>query len=474
MNLTRRFAQLQVLVVLLFCLAAARGPDTPPAPAKAAESKPAESKPAEAKPAAAARAAAPSTEAKRAAPAATRQWPLPSGEITINLWDSAEQTKARLYKETLLPEYKKLRPNVTINYESISTGDMLQKLLVALSTGTGPELFVLTDWFMPTYFSKNLLDPVPPQAFGYKSLQEMVDGYMPGRLDMFVNGGKLYAIPYQMNSYSFFLNTRLFKRAGLDPVKDAPKTWEDIVKLNSKLTKKEGDRVVQKGFEMRYAGDHWLAPMFWSLLYQAGGDVLKEGKPVFNQEAGVKAFEIWKTLTVAPKVSKNTSSSPYQDFADEQDAMMFGPPNSGAVIELLNPKLKGNYVVVPFVQLNPDKPVAVMYSFNLVVNIKASDDKKKVAWDFIQFATSQPTLWMERTRMINPVKGWYETPAAKQVPFIDIFIKDLAQGRPFPRTVHYNELQGAVARATERIIFQNVDPKRSLDQAAAEFARANQ
>ena len=48
MNLTRRFAQLQVLVVL-FYLAAARGPDTPPALAKGAESKPADSKPAEAK-----------------------------------------------------------------------------------------------------------------------------------------------------------------------------------------------------------------------------------------------------------------------------------------------------------------------------------------------------------------------------------------------------------------------------------------
>jgi multiple sugar transport system substrate-binding protein len=276
-----------------------------------------------------------------------------------------------------------------------------------------------------------------------------------------------------MNSYSFFLNNRLFKEAGLDPVKDAPKTWDDIVKLNPKLTKRDGDRVTQKGLELRMtAGDHWIAPLFYSLLYQAGGDVLKDGKPAFNQDAGVKAFETWKSVAIAPKVSKNSSTSPFQDFADEQDAIMFGPPNSGAVIELLNPKLKGNYTVVPFVQMNPAKPVTIMYSFNLVVNAKAPDDKKKVAWDFIQFATSKPTLWMQKTRMINPVKGWYETPEVKQVPFLDVFINDLAIGKPYPRTESYNELQGVIARATERVILENANPKASLDQAADEFERA--
>jgi multiple sugar transport system substrate-binding protein len=289
---------------------------------------------------------------------------------------------------------------------------------------------------------------------------------------MFMNGGKLYAIPYQMNSYSLFINNRLFKEAGLDPAKDAPKSWDDIAALNQKLTKRTGDRITQKGYEMRYSGDHWMAQMYHFLVYQAGGDILKDGKPVFNSDAGVKAFNVWKSVTVAPQVTKNTSASPYQDFADEQDVMAYMPPNGGAVVELLNPKLKGNYTVVPFPQMSPASAVTMMYSFNLVVNARASDDKKKVAWDFIRYVTSKPQLWMEKTRMVNPVKGWYETPEAKQVPYLDIFVKDLSLGKPLARTVHYNELQSALARAIERVVLQNVDPKQSLDQAAAEYSRA--
>ena len=41
-----------------------------------------------------------------------------------------------------------------------------------------------------------------------------------------------------------------------------------------------------------------------------------------------------------------------------------------------------------------------------------------------------------------------------------------------PRTKHYTELQAALARMIERVIFSNADPKQALDQAAEEFERA--
>jgi Bacterial extracellular solute-binding protein len=55
------------------------------------------------------------------------------------------------------------------------------------------------------------------------------------------NYGVLYAVPIQMNAFSLFLNNRLFKEAGLDPQKDAPKSWEDVGRLSKK---RAVDRVV--------------------------------------------------------------------------------------------------------------------------------------------------------------------------------------------------------------------------------------
>jgi ABC-type glycerol-3-phosphate transport system substrate-binding protein len=152
---------------------------------------------------------------------------------------------------------------------------------------------------------------------------------------------------------------------------------------------------------------------------------------VFNQEPGVKALEVWKTLTVAPTVTKNSSASPFEDFATEQDAMTYIGPNGGRQITTLNPKTKDNYTAVPLPQLNPARPVSMSYSFDIVVNPKIADDKKKVAWDFVRHAVSDPKIWLSNNGSLLPHKAWATSPEARQIlPFYDVFVHDLSIGRP--------------------------------------------
>jgi multiple sugar transport system substrate-binding protein len=397
-------------------------------------------------------------------------WSVPAGPVTVTYWDGVENVKNELMIKKLIPEYQKLRPNVTIKYETIS--GLNYKLSVALSTGTAATIFTLPDFLLPAALEVGALDPLPPAAWGQTSVAGVVDTYLPRLLDAAMDGGKLYAIPDQMNAHSLYINNRLFREAGLDPVKDAPRTWDDVARLNPLLTKRQGDRIVQKGWEMRYAGEHWLARMFLILLYQGGADAIKDGKPAFNGEAGVKALQLWKTLTVAPKVTQNTLASPYQDFAMEQDAMTFAGPNAGASIEKINPKMKDAYTVAPLPAISADRPRTIVYSYNWAVNAKASEDQRRAAWDFIHYCAIRPAEWMAVAKYLQPVKGWYETPAARQTPFLNVFIHDLSVGKPMPQTKHYTELQASLARMIERVVFNNADPKQALDQAAEEFSRA--
>jgi hypothetical protein len=80
---------------------------------------------------------------------------------------------------------------------------------------------------------------------------------------------------------------------------------------------------------------------------------------------------------------------------------------------------------------------------------------------------------MAETRYLQPGKGWSETSAARQVPFLPVFIHDLSVGRPLARTPHYVELQAALARMIDRVVLSNADPRQALDQAAEEFVRAS-
>jgi len=282
-------------------------------------------------------------------------------------------------------------------------------------------------------------------------------------------------VPDQENAWSLYINNRLFREAGLDPVREAPKNWTDVARLNKVLTKRNGAQIVQKGFEMRYPGDgHWQAQMFQLLVYQAGGEILRDGTPVFNSPAGVEALRVWKSVTVAPEITQNTQASPYQDFATEQDAMTYAGPNAGASIEQINPKMAGNYTVVPLPQLRAAYPVTLVYGYSWSVNAKSSPAAQAVAWDFIHYASTRPAVWMSTARYLQPVKGWYDEPAARQLPFLSVFVHDLSLGRTVARSEHYLELQAAFQRMIDRVVLSNQDPMQGLNQAAQEFTTAAQ
>src|SRR6202023_591426 len=104
------------------------------------------------------------------------------------------------------------------------------------------------------YMGANVLAPVNPAVWGVSTTQQLLDqNYFPNVMNPLVKDGQLYGIPNQMNATSLMINTRLFQEAGLDPIKDAPKTWDDVANLDTILTKRDaGGHIIQKGFEFNW------------------------------------------------------------------------------------------------------------------------------------------------------------------------------------------------------------------------------
>ena len=398
-------------------------------------------------------------------------WVLPTEPVTLNEWDGGDGTKSALLRE-LIAQYEQMHPNVTVKFE---TDVKSLKVAAAIAAGTAPAIFEASDANLQKYIVAKAVEPLPPAAWGQTGVDGVVALYLPHVLDAITAGHSLYAVPDQLNAHSLYINNRLFRAAGLDPAKDAPKTWDDVARLNKMLTRKQGDRVVQKGFEMRYVCDdgHWQAHMFHILVYQAGGDVIKNGRAAFNSEAGQRALATWKSLVVAPAVTNNTCSSPYQDFAVEQDAMTFAGPHVGKIVERINPAMQGNYTVAPLPQLRPDHPAALIYSFNWTVNTRASAAQKRVAWDLIHFMSSKPEVWWQRIQFLQGTKDWLGMPVARNTPFMSAFTHDMSVGRPLGRTTYYADLQTIIARMVDKVVLKDVDPKSALAEAEQEFTRAS-
>ena len=60
--------------------------------------------------------------------------------------------------------------------------------------------------------------------------------------------GKIYQMPMEFNTFCLFVNTDLYKKAGLDPDKDYPKTWDDLASVGQKIATWNGATATVEGF----------------------------------------------------------------------------------------------------------------------------------------------------------------------------------------------------------------------------------
>jgi multiple sugar transport system substrate-binding protein len=391
----------------------------------------------------------------------------PTENVTIEIWWH-EYGPFTAYVKELIEAYKKVHPNITINPTVASSTDMNQKLTVSLAAGTGPDIMDADASYYVAYHAKGVLEPVNLDVFGVKTYQDLMGRYVSGGLASGTFDGKVYTLPYQGNSMSLFINNKLFASAGLDPQKDAPKTWKDLLALCPKLKKVEGRRTVRKAFEFPYHSPRWQLQDLQPMTEQFGGKILSEdGKTAYlNSSETVKALTLWRDVTKEcgdPKTTKNTASDPNQDFLDGFTSMWITGP--WATPQVQASSIKTDFTVVGLPQVDPSKPRTMVYGWAWGVNKAKPEVQKLVAWDFIKFMLAKPDEWLAKAGFVQPVKGVANTEVAKKFSFFDVHMKDVSTASWYIRSENVNEIAQAVGRAVDSVVYDGADPKTALDAA---------
>lgn len=397
-------------------------------------------------------------------------WEFPTEDVTIQIWWH-EYGPFTAYVNELIERYQTLHPNVTIEAFVASQTDVNQKLTVALASGTGPDILDQDISFFAQYYDKGALEPINLDVFCTNSQADIEAAYLGSVLEGVTFDGTMYGLPYQTNSMSFFLSTDAFEEVGLDPVKDAPKTWDDLKRVGAMLKKTENGTVVRKGYDFPYQSQRWQLQAFQPMVEQFGGTLLNEDQTqcMLNSEAAVNALTLWKDVTAVtgdPNTTLTSPTDPNRDFIDGRVAIwMTGP---WATSQLLDSEISDHWAVTSLPQLDPENPHTMMYGFTWGVNKDKPEVNKMVAWDFIRFMLSNPEEWLQKASFIQPRVGLLESETAQSFPYIDVHLKDVETGTWYLRSVYTNEVVQIVGRAIERTIFQGVDPQTSLDQAQEE------
>ena len=396
----------------------------------------------------------------------------PTGNITITMFGSDEEPQFQL-EESLIAEWQKLHPNVTVQAQQAPLGPAFQKLSTQLPTGGGPTIFSVFEPWIEGFSS--YMAPANPAAFGKASMRQIYDLYLPHSLDAQSRAGQILCLPSAAPVWSLLINKPEFTAAGLRIPQDIPHTWAQVAALQKKLTKYDtGGQLVRRGFGVRYtAGPQWYAMLFVASVESQGASVLdREGNPLLTSPAAAKAMQIFQMIAVAPTITKDVQTSPYQDFADGLDVMSYGGPNAVSFATRLNPNLKGNIYVAQLPSLSGQVGGAPKYSFDYCVNKGASADEQYAAWSLVDYMTARGNLFWSKTGAIQPRVTFFASPEVKDTPFINVFKNELIHAQALPQTKHWGQLQGAIQNGVQKVVFKQEAIPQALQEMQQEYLQA--
>jgi multiple sugar transport system substrate-binding protein len=390
-------------------------------------------------------------------------------------WGHNYPSRVRIVNDIMVPGFKK-ESGIEVVHNDFETNQLITKIVTGWAGGQGgPDLVSVGDYQLAEFIYRQLLAPVDPSAFGFDSQEELIDAYEPGVLKGFIFDGKLYGVPMEHGSISLFYRRDFFEEADLDPDRP-PTTWEEVMDMGQKLTKRDANGKIVRagwGWEARSLSSHFY---YWgTLLPQKGVDFLNEDGTAngFSNDAGMAAFqylydtyhgEAISALGLAPTIS------PIDDFGTGLVAMI----NSGIwlppAMERKYPSVSyadGVYGIARLPQFTDGTEATRLNPW--VWAVSANSPVQKEAWQFVAYMTGSPenrAIWLEEAQYIQPWKGFEDIPAAKAIPYIDVFLADMKIGVPTPRTPRFNELASHVARAYEQIAANGQPPEQVVTRLA--------
>ena len=389
--------------------------------------------------------------------------------IEINLWTHDDANRAPIEKQ-YIAEFMAANPGLTVKYSSYPSGKILETLTTAFAANQGPDIFNVAITSAISFLDNGRIAPVDYKAIGLKNAQALEAQYLPGMLAAVSRDGDIYGLPLELTNMCLYVNRKMFIDAGLDPDKDSPKTWEDVMALSEKLVKRNGQIITRRGFDFRYdAYPNTFVPM----VEQLGGELVsKDGKTaIIGDAAWLKVLQYVKDFGPG---TKNLGSPTYTAARTEFDkntglvAMSFSGLYQEARMKASNPAFYNSkdWMAVPFPQWkDAKKRVTANYSGHYyMVNVQSDKLRQQASWILLDYMLGHGDQYLDKVAIVQPTQKLNESATLKAMPYSDIFMKDFDAAKIVYIGKGSSRLNALLKEAFDSVMLAGVEPKAALDK----------
>lgn len=393
--------------------------------------------------------------------------PSADGATTITYWTHVNAPAQEVERE-LIAQYEKDHPGVRIDYLPIEFGTMAAKLNAAIAAGGGPDLVNYFQSYAAGLIAKGYLAPVDHEAYGMTA-DELAAQYTEAIGAGFSADGEFIGIPHEISTYQFWVNDQHFANAGLDPVKDFPKTWADVATVGALIQDAPGGPA--EGVALSLNNQVRDVLVLDAMTRQAGGMLFgPDGSESFvNSPEAVRALQTWGDLAndhgVNDPALGPTASTNAEDLFGDGTAAMVNTGGSWFI-----PTLEGTYPDIPWTvgqypTFGGETVGADLYGYGLYV--PATSAHQKEAWEFARFlADASPTYFAEAGIWLGD-NDVLTDEATADVPSWEVFVEGFARGNFLPPLSQYNEISQILESAIQRVVVNGDDAQSALDAAHA-------
>lgn len=357
--------------------------------------------------------------------------------ITLTYWRVWDGPDAF---ENIIAEYKKIHPNINIEYKKLRYGEYEKELLDAWSEDRGPDMFSIHNTWVKKY--QNKIEPMPAQiTMAYPivkgnlkkevipeirtvkspSLKEIKDNFVDVVYDDAVikvvddstkeTREKVFGLPLSVDTLAMYYNKDLFNNAGItEPAEYWNREFQQSVK---KLTRQNTKgQIIQSGAALGGSNNiERFSDVLSALMMQNGSVMMSDaGYVMFHQippafsgqtyNPGLEALRFYSDFANPAKEVYSWNDgldNSIEMFTQGRLAVMFGYAYHLPQIRAQAPKLNFSVAKLPQIEGNEQK---VNFANYWVETVSKKSKYSGEAWDFIQFITKaeQAKSYLEKTQ----------------------------------------------------------------------------
>lgn len=388
-----------------------------------------------------------------------------AGEITWLVTDPSKPIATQF-----AAEFEQQNADLKIRLQFAPYADLENKVLIALRSGSPPDVMEVQTSWIPSYAGTNKLNDLRP-LLGEIGLG--TEAFLPAAIRAASAGDRVLGIPYQAEALSIIYNRQSFRDAGLDPDKP-PQTWPELVETTRRLTRRGPDGAMRYGYGIAGGGPGGQSNVIYRALpyvWMNGGDILDAElkRAVLNSRESVEGVrfyaDFYRTLKVSPPSTlENGALELRRLFQAGAIAMYQATPTDFDVLSA-NPNLDVGVMVTPHPEGRQSTGLLGGWAF-----IAPSDGRNKAGAErLLRFLATREHIGAY-TKTFPALTAALDLPRFSR-PVLKPFADQLALARAQPPIPAWVRMTDVFYQRLQEVLIGDRTPQAAMDAAAAEINR---